>query len=95
MLPKGCSPLANYFFCPAGGPGRGGLPVPAARPAAAGQRRCIAAKVDAAAAWQHDKSGKYPQIFIIFAIRRDRPAFDHEGGSDRKTLRQTAKLVRR
>ena len=93
MLPKGCSPFANYFFCPAGGPGRGGLPVPAAGPPAAGQRRCIATKVDAAATWQHDKSGKYPQIFTIFAIRGDDPAFDHESGSDRKALRQTAKLV--
>jgi hypothetical protein len=69
------------------------LPVPAAGPPAAGQRRCLAAKIDAGAAWQHDKSGKYPQIFIIFAIRRDGPALDHKGGSNRKTLRQTAKLV--
>jgi hypothetical protein len=58
-----------------------------------GQRRCIAAEVDAAAAWQHNKSGKYPQIFIIFAIRRDGPAFDHESGPDRKPLRQTTKLL--
>jgi hypothetical protein len=69
------------------------LPVPAAGPPAARQRRGIAAKVDAVAAWQHDKSRKYPQIFIIFVVRRDGPAFDHEGGSDRKTLRQTANFV--
>jgi hypothetical protein len=93
MLPKRCSALANYFFCPTGGPGRGALPVPAAGPPAAGQRRCIAAKVNAAVARQHDKSGKYPQILIIFAIRRGGPAFDHESGSDRKALRQVAKLV--
>jgi len=66
------------------------LPSPAAGAPAAGPGRSIAAKIDAAAAWQHDKSGKHPQIFTIFAIRRDSPAFDHESGSDRKALRQTA-----
>jgi hypothetical protein len=58
-----------------------------------GPGRSIAAEIDAAATWQHDKSGKYPQILTIFAICRDGPAFDHESGSDRKALRQTAKFV--
>ena len=92
MLPKGRSTLANYFFCPGRGPGRGGaLPGPAANPA--GHSGRIAAEIDAAAPWQQDKSGKYPQILTIFAVRCDSPAFDHESGSDRKTLWQTAKLV--
>jgi hypothetical protein len=63
------------------------LTVPAAGPAAAGHCGCIAAEINTAAAWQHDKPGKHPQMPIIFAIRRDGPAFDHESGSDRKALR--------
>jgi hypothetical protein len=93
MLPKGCSALANYFFCPGRGPGRGASPVPAAGPPAAGHNGCITAEIDATAAWQHDKPGNHPQMLIIFAIRSDGPAFNHESGSDRKALRQTAKLV--
>ncbi|MFZ2076893.1 MAG: hypothetical protein WAV38_09660 [Xanthobacteraceae bacterium] len=69
------------------------MPAAAAGPAAAGHSGRIPAEIDAAAAWQHDKSGKYPQILIIFAIRRDGPAFDHESGSDREALRQTTKLM--
>jgi hypothetical protein len=66
--------------------------LPAAGSAAAGHSRGIPAEIDAATAWQHDKSGKHPQILIIFAIR-DGPAFDHESGSDREALRQTTKLM--
>jgi hypothetical protein len=63
------------------------LPVPAPGPPATRHRGCIATKIDAATAWQHDKSRKNPKMPIIFAIRRDDPALDHESGSDRKALR--------
>jgi len=69
------------------------LAIAAMSPPIAGHIGCIAAEVDAATAWQHDKAGKYPQMLIIFAIRRDRPAFDDKNGSDREALRQTAKLM--
>jgi hypothetical protein len=69
------------------------LPVPASPPAARPNGGCIAAEIDATAAWQHDKSGKHPKLLIIFAICRNGSAFDHKGGSDRKALRQTAQLV--
>jgi hypothetical protein len=68
------------------------LPAAAAGSAAACPNGCIPAEIDAAAAWQHDKSGKHPQILIIFAIR-DGLAFDHKSGSDREALRQTTKLM--
>jgi hypothetical protein len=60
---------------------------------AAGLPSGIAAELDAATARQHDKSGKYPQMLIIFAIRRNSSALNHESGSDRKALRQTAQFV--
>ena len=69
------------------------MPVPAAGTPVAGQSVCIAAEIDAPAAWQHDKSGKHPQLLIIFGISRDEAAFNHKSGSDRKALRQMAKLV--
>jgi hypothetical protein len=56
-----------------------------------GASRCIPIEINPAAARQDDKSGNYPQTpLIIFTVRRDGPAFDHESGSDRKALRQTA-----
>jgi hypothetical protein len=55
-----------------------------------GASRCIPIEINPAAARQDDKSGNYPQTLIIFAVRRDGAAFDHESGSDRKALRQTA-----
>jgi hypothetical protein len=51
---------------------------------------CIATEIDAPATRQYDKSGKYPQMLVIFAIRAHCSAFDHESGSDRKALRQSA-----
>jgi hypothetical protein len=69
------------------------LPAAAAGPPAAGPGHGITAEIDAAAAWEHDKSRNYLQTPIIFALRRDCPSFDHERGSDRQALRQTAKLV--
>jgi hypothetical protein len=90
-LSKGGSSFANYFFIVRRSPGHGALP--ATRRPAAGQRGGIAAELDAAAAWQHDKSGKYPQMLTIFAIGRDSSALNHKCGSDRKALRQAIQLV--
>jgi hypothetical protein len=69
--------------------------LPAAAGAAAVPRhaQCIPAEFDAAAAWQHDEPGKYPQMPIIFAVGRDCLSFDHERSSDREALRQTVQLV--
>jgi hypothetical protein len=92
-LAKGCSWLANYFFIIRGSPDYGALPAAATGAPATGQPGGIAAEIDATAAWQHHKSGKYPQMLVIFAIGRDGSALNHERGSDRQTLRQTAQLM--
>jgi hypothetical protein len=39
------------------------------------------------------KPRNHSQMPIIFAVGGNRPSFDHENGSDRKALRQTAKLM--
>jgi hypothetical protein len=69
------------------------LPGAATIAPASGRARSIAAELDAAAAGQHDKSGKYPQLAIVFAVGRDGPSLDDKRGSDREPLRQTVKLV--
>jgi hypothetical protein len=69
------------------------LPAAATGAPAAGQPGGIAAEIDAAAARQHHKSGKYPEMLVIFAIGRDGSTLNHESGSDRQTLWQTAQLM--
>ena len=69
------------------------MAIAATSPPVAGHIGCITAEIDAATAWQNDKAGKYPKMLIIFVIRRDRPAFDDENGSDREALWQKANLM--
>jgi hypothetical protein len=68
-------------------------PVAFPSPAVACRATGITAKLNAAAAGEHDKARKYLEMTVLFAIARDRAAFDHKGAANRQAFRKTAELV--
>jgi predicted double-glycine peptidase len=51
------------------------------------------AEINAPAARQDDKTRKHQQLPIIVVVAGNGLSFDHEGGSDWETLRQTVELM--